>query len=101
MLPWNGEHYYCPRRGQQAHAGNCQSFSLKSSGDPSCSDDDDDLDDAKGNIEEDGLEVGVSEVSDDETAKRRDTPACDTILIGVLLALCCHSSQSHRVSPSR
>jgi hypothetical protein len=70
VLSWNGEHQERPCCGQQAHASNGEPFSLEASGDPTGSNNDNDLDDAKRDVEEDGLKAGVPEVSDDETAKR-------------------------------
>lgn len=77
MLARNGEHENGANGGDDGNPSNDQTLPLRPRGDPAAAHDGNDLYDAKGDVEQDGLEAVVPERLDDQVTERRDTAAGD------------------------
>lgn len=78
MLPWHGEHEDGANRREHAHACNNEAFALDSGCQPPRAEDGDDLNDSKGDVEQDRLERIISKRLDDEIPKGTDATASNT-----------------------
>lgn len=72
MLSGNGEHQNCANRRQYTCASNDQPLALCFCRDPARSDDGNDLDDAKWDVEENRLKATVPKGLDNQISKSRD-----------------------------
>lgn len=77
MLTWHRQHHDGAYDGEDGDTCHGEAFALESCGAPAGSEDDSDLDGAEGYVEENGLEIRVPEVFDDEVAESADAAACD------------------------
>jgi hypothetical protein len=76
----HSEHDYCADDGEDGDEGYGEAFAGEFRGEPGAAEDGDDLDDAEGDVEENGLEVCVAEIADDEVAEGGDAAACDAVV---------------------
>jgi hypothetical protein len=74
----HGQHHYCADDGKDGDEGDGEAFATPACSRPRRAEDANDLDDAEGDVKEDGFEVRIAKVFDDEVAEGGDTATCDT-----------------------
>lgn len=85
VLSRHSEHHDGANGGQDCNKGDGEALALEFRSAVARAEDGDDLDDAERDVKEDGLEVSVAEVADDEVAEGGDAAACDA---GEKLVIC-------------
>ena len=76
MLARHGQHHDRANYGKNGDEGDGKTFATPTRCTPGRTQDADNLNDTERYVEQDGLEVGVAEVADDEVAKGGDTATC-------------------------
>lgn len=77
MSTWYRQHHDCSYNGENRDESNGNAFTAPARRTPGRTNDANNLDHAKGDVEQDRLEVCVAKVSNDEIAKSRNTAACN------------------------